>query len=71
MKAVKETEEREFRRGYYLAVATLLRQHGAALMGEDVLRAYGPVNFDGIDPYVLRLLKPIAAEITRKASLSV
>lgn len=63
----KTTEETEFRRGYYLAVATLVRQHGAESMGEDVPRAYGAVDFGGIDAYDVEVLKPIADEITRKA----
>lgn len=60
--------ELEFRRGYYLAVANILRTHGATQIAEDVLKAYGPVDLKGIDPMEVKLLKPIAKELKRKAT---
>jgi hypothetical protein len=54
-----------FRQGYYLAVATLMRQHDQEVMARDLLKAYGGVDFRGIDPMERKILKPIAAEIKR------
>lgn len=59
----------EFRRGYYLATANILTLHGADVAAQDVLKAYGAVDFDGIDPYDRAKLQPIADELNRKAAL--
>jgi hypothetical protein len=61
--------ELEFRRGYYAAVANLVRTHDQSTIAADVLRAYGHVNFRGIDPGQSRVLRPIAVEIKRKDKL--
>jgi hypothetical protein len=59
----------EFKRGYYLAVANIILTHGESVIAEDVLKNYGKVDFKGIDPYDIEVLKPIAAEIARKQRL--
>jgi hypothetical protein len=56
----------EFRRGYYLAVATFIRAHDQKQVAEDVLKAYGAIDFTGIDEYDLEVLRPLADEIARK-----
>ena len=63
----KATPELEFRRGYYLATANLMKMHGQSTMAQDLLRNYGAVNFRGIDAIDVDVLRPIAAEIRRKA----
>lgn len=68
-----KTDERllsvEFKRGYYMAVANLIRQHDQPVMARDVLSAYGNVSFKGIDRMDVATLKPIAAEIRRTEKL--
>ena len=59
-------EELEFRRGYYLAVAVIIRSHDETQVAEDVLKAYGPVDFEGIDGYDVEVLRPLQKEIDRK-----
>lgn len=39
----------EFRRGYYLAVAELVRRHDEPTIAADLLVQYGPVDLSGID----------------------
>lgn len=58
--------ELEFRRGYYLATANIMRTHGQDVIAMDVLRQYGNVNFSGIDPMEVKILKPLAREIRRQ-----
>lgn len=53
----------EFRRGYYIAVANIMRTHGADVIAKDVLRGYGNVDFEGIDPYDVKVLQPLADDI--------
>lgn len=65
--------ETEFRRGYMLATANIMRTHDADVIAEDVLRQYdgtGKINWRGIDPMETKILKPIAAEIVRKRKCS-
>jgi hypothetical protein len=65
----EQDAELEFRKGYYLATANILRTHDQSVIAEDVLKAYGAVDFKGIDPMEIKLLKPIAAELKRKSRL--
>ena len=58
-----------FRQGYYCATANIIATHGETVIAEDVLKAYGRVNFSGIDAYDVKKLKPIADEIARKRNL--
>ena len=62
--------ESAFRRGYYLATANIMRTHDQDVIAEDVLRQYGAVNFRGIDPMEIKILKPIAAEMRRKSKFA-
>lgn len=62
--------ELEWRRGFYCAVSTLVRAHGCAVEAQDVLRACGKVNFEGIDDYDVQALMPIAAEIKRRKAIA-
>jgi hypothetical protein len=64
-----QKSELEFRRGYYLAVANIIRTHCEYTVAEDVLRGYGTIDFKGIDPLEIKLLKRVASEIKRKSSL--
>lgn len=54
--------ERDFRRGFYLAAAEVVRTHDQPTIAADLLRIFGPVNFDGIDGYDREVLEPIAVE---------
>jgi hypothetical protein len=63
---VSNAERLAFRQGYYLAVATLVRQHDASTEAVDLLNEFGAVNFRGIDAFDVEVLRPIASEITRK-----
>ena len=56
----------EWRRGYYCACANIMGSHGDPVITEDVLRACGRVNFEGIDAFDIERLKPVADEIARK-----
>lgn len=58
----------EFKEGYYLAVANIVRTHGETTIAEDVLKEYGAVDFSGIDPVDAKVLEPIAREIKRKGA---
>lgn len=44
-------DELSFRRGYYVAVAELIRTHDQPTIACDLLRQFGAINFDGIDEY--------------------
>jgi len=66
----KEQElELEFRRGYYLACANIMRTHHCDMTTGDVFKQYGKPNFKGIDPMEIKILKPIAAELRRKGHM--
>lgn len=57
--------ELEFRRGYYLAVANLMRLHGCDVEARETLSQYGHFNPEGIEEYDLKILRPLAKEIER------
>jgi hypothetical protein len=63
--AGEATAELEFRRGYYLAVANLMRLHGSEVEARDTLSNYGKFNPEGIEEYDLKVLRPLAKEIER------
>lgn len=65
-KQIESQCELAMRRGYYLAVANLMRLHDQDVMARDVLRQYGKVDFKGIDPLEIEILKPIYAEMRRR-----
>ena len=66
----KEQElELEFRRGYYLATANIMRTHDADVIAADVLHSYGKPDLKGIDPLEIKILKPIIAELRRHGRL--
>ena len=72
-KQIEAKCELEFRRGYLLATANIMRTHDQGVIAEDVLGAYvttGNINWRGIDPMEIKILKPIAAEIRRKRNIS-
>lgn len=60
----------EFKRGYYIAVANMVRLHRCEVEARDTLEAYGKIDFVGIDPYDVKTLKPLAAESKRLSKLS-
>jgi hypothetical protein len=69
----EETESERslaFRQGYYCAVAALVSMHGAGIEAEETLRAYGRVNFRGIDQYDKKKLAPLAKEIRRRQQIA-
>jgi hypothetical protein len=66
MSTSKRSGSKDFRNGYYCAVATLIQTHGEHVQAEDVLRAYGPVDMRGVDEFDAKLLRPVVAEIRRK-----
>jgi hypothetical protein len=65
---MSDEAELQFRRGYCIATANIIRTHGADVVAEDVLRGYGEINFTGIDEFDVATLRPIADEIKRKAT---
>jgi len=70
MKKKTKTTESElslvFRQGYYCAVSNLVSMHGGGIEAEETLRAYGAVDFSGIDEYDKKILATLAQEIMRK-----
>ncbi len=62
----KIVDDLAFRQGYYLAVATLVRMHDQPGMAAELLRAFGKINFHGIDEFDLEVLKPVVANEMRK-----
>jgi hypothetical protein len=66
MNAGKRSRSKDFRNGYYCAVATLIITHDAHVQAEDVLRAYGPIDMCGVDEFDAKMLRPVVAEIRRK-----
>lgn len=44
-------DELSFRRGYYLAVANLVRMHDQPTIAAELLDEFGPLNLDGIDEF--------------------
>lgn len=61
---------REFRRGYYAACANLVAMHGEGNVAEDVLRAYGAIDFGDINDFDYNRLRAVAKEIKRKNKLA-
>lgn len=61
----EKQSEVEFRRGYYLAVANLMRLHGCEVQARDTLMNYGGFNPEGIEEYDLDVLCPLAKEAAR------
>lgn len=59
------TENMEFKRGYFLAVANLVRMYDASTIAGHVLGAYGQLDLAGIDEQDRRVLRPIIAELKR------
>ena len=66
---IEEAKSLAFRQGYYIAVANIIRTHDEEVVAREVLAAYGAVDFTGIDPYDLKVLKPLAKEIERLRNL--
>lgn len=50
--------ETNLRRGYYLAVANLVRLYDQPSMVADLLKQYGPVDWSGIDEMDRTVLEP-------------
>jgi hypothetical protein len=63
-------QELEFRRGYYCAVANLVRLHGADVEARDTLFNYGKFDERGIDESDLQILRPLAKEIKRLQTIT-
>ena len=55
----------EFRRGYYMAVANLMRLHDCDVLARDTLAAYGKFDARGIAHCDLKVLRRLARETKR------
>ena len=54
-------DELWFRRGYYMAVANIMRMRDEPTIAAEVLTGYGGINLDGIDdadlPYINQVIE--------------
>lgn len=70
--SIESRLQKEWKIGYLLAVANIIRTHREDTIAEDVLRQYAPdgnIDWSGIDPMDRKILRPIAREIRRKRDL--